>query len=42
MDDVFQFRSQLVERYSNFSRSFVHIAATDIQQEVEKQYQDGR
>ena len=42
MDDVFQFRSQLVERYSNFSRSFVRIAATDLQQEAERQYQDGR
>lgn len=42
MDDVFQFRHQLVERYSTFSRSFVRIAAHDIQQEVERQYQDGR
>ena len=42
MDDVFQFRNQLVERYSNFSRSFVRIAAPDIQREVESQYQDGR
>lgn len=42
MDDVFQFRNQLVDRYSNFSRSFVRIAADDIQQEVERQYQDGR
>ncbi|QNT25381.1 hypothetical protein [Ralstonia solanacearum] len=42
MDDIFQFRNQLVERYSNFSRSFVHIAAPDIQQEVERQYQDFR
>jgi hypothetical protein len=30
MDDVFQFRSQLVGRYSQFSRSFVEIAATNI------------
>ena len=42
MDDVFQFRNQLVGRYSNFSRSFVRIAASDIQREVESQYQDGR
>ena len=42
MDDVFQFRNQLVDRYSNFSRSFVRIAADDIQKEVERQYQDGR
>lgn len=42
MDDVFQFRSQLVERYSSFSRSFVRIAAPDLQREVARQYQDGR
>lgn len=42
MDDVFEFRNQLVERYSNFSRSFVRIAARDIREEVERQYQDGR
>jgi hypothetical protein len=42
MDDVFQFRSQLVERYSQFSRSFVEIAATDLKDEVERQYKDGR
>jgi len=42
VDDVFHFRNQLVDRYSNFSRSFVRIAADDIQQEVERQYQDGR
>lgn len=39
MDDVFQFRKQLVERYRNFSRSFVRIAARDIRQEVERQHQ---
>jgi len=42
VDDVFQFRKQLVDRYSNFSRSFVRIAAPDIEREVERQYQDGR
>lgn len=42
MDDVFQFRSQLVGRYSQFSRSFVEIAATDLKDEVERQYKDGR
>ena len=36
MDDVFEFRNQLVERYSNFSRSFVRIAARDIREEVER------
>jgi hypothetical protein len=38
MDNVFQFRDQLIERYGSFSRSFVRIAAPDIQAEVEHQY----
>lgn len=42
MDNVFQFRDELVSRYSSFSRSFVRIAATDIREEVERQYQNGR
>ncbi|SFW17744.1 DEAD/DEAH box helicase [Nitrosovibrio sp. Nv17] len=42
MDNVFQFRDQLIERYGSFSRSFVRIAAPDIQAEVEYQYAQGR
>ena len=42
MDNVFQFRDQLIERYSSFSRSFVRIAAPDILAEVERQYAQGR
>lgn len=42
MDNVFQFRDQLIERYGSFSRSFVRIAAPDIQAEVEHQYTQGR
>lgn len=42
MDNVFQFRDQLIERYGSFSRSFVRIAAPDIQAEVEQQYAQGR
>lgn len=42
MDNVFQFRDQLIERYGSFSRSFVRIAAADIQAEVEHQYAQGR
>lgn len=42
MDNVFQFRDQLIERYGSFSRSFVRIAAPDIQAEVERQYTQGR
>lgn len=42
MDNVFQFRNQLIERYGSFSRSFVRIAAPDIQAEIEHQYAQGR
>lgn len=42
MNNVFGFRDQLVSEYSAFSRSFTRIAATDIQQEVQRQYSDGR
>lgn len=42
MDNVFNFRNQLVEEYSSFSRSFTRIAAPDILQEVERQYDAGR
>ncbi|QDS15201.1 DEAD/DEAH box helicase [Xanthomonas arboricola] len=42
MDNVFHFRDQLIDRYGSFSRSFVHIAAPDIQAEVERQYAKGR
>lgn len=42
MDNVFIFRDQLVEEYSSFSRSFTCIAATDIREEVERQYMAGR
>lgn len=42
MDNVFEFRDQLIERYGSFSRSFVRIAAPDIQAAVEHQYAQGR
>lgn len=42
MNNVFNFRDQLVEEYSTFSRSFTRIAASDILQEVEEQYDGGR
>jgi hypothetical protein len=41
MDNVFDFRDELIRRYSSFSRSFVRIAAEDIRQEVERQYREG-
>ena len=42
MDNVFDFRDELIRRYSSFSRSFVRIAAEDIRQKVERQYREGR
>ena len=42
MNNVFGFRDQLISEYSSFSRSFSRIAATDIRDEVERQYADGR
>ncbi|MEX2365182.1 MAG: DEAD/DEAH box helicase, partial [Pseudohongiellaceae bacterium] len=42
MDNVFDFRDQLVAEYSSFSRSFTRIAALDIREEVERQYEAGR
>lgn len=42
MNNVFDFRDQLIEEYSSFSRSFSRISAQDIKAEVERQYADGR
>lgn len=42
MDNVFEFRDELIEEYSSFSRSFVSIAANDIKDFVEREYQNGR
>ena len=42
MNNVFDFRDQLVHEYSIFSRSFSKIAASDIKDEVELQYSKGR
>ena len=42
MENVFDFRDKLIEEYSSFSRSFTRIAAKDILEEVERQYNDGR
>ena len=42
MNNVFEFRDQLISEYSSFSRSFSRIAAPDIRNEVERQYADGR
>lgn len=42
MDNVFDFRDQLISEYSTFSRSFSRIAARDISNKVDAQYNEGR
>ena len=42
MENVFDFRDQLVAEYSSFSRSFSKIAASDIAAKVEQEYVEGR
>ncbi len=42
MENVFNFRDELIKEYSSFSRSFVSIAAGDIKNVVEQQYSEGR
>ena len=42
MEDVFQFRNQLIQDYGSFSRSFTRIAAEDIRNAVGEQYDAGR
>jgi hypothetical protein len=42
MQDVFQLRERLIEEYGIFSRSFTHIAAIDIRDEVDREYDAGR
>jgi len=42
MENVFNFRDQLIAEYSTFSRSFSKICASDIQEKVETEYNKGR
>ncbi len=42
MHNVFQFRDQLIEEYSRFSRSFTRIRAQDIKDHVESEYKRER
>ena len=42
MDNVFNFRDELIADYSAFSRSFVSISAEDIKSTVEREYSKGR
>ena len=42
MNNVFNFRDQLIDQYSSFSRSFSKVAAQDIADKVELEYAQGR
>ena len=42
MENVFDFRNNLINEYSSFSRSFSKIAANDIAEKIESEYRDGR
>jgi DEAD/DEAH box helicase len=42
VQDVFDFRNRLIDEYSAFSRSFSKIAASDLSQKVEAEYDRGR
>ncbi len=42
MENVFNFRDQLIGEYSSFSRSFSKIYARDINDKVEREYSEGR
>ena len=42
MENVFNFRDDLIREYGSFSRSFSKIAASDIQGLVEAEYEQGR
>ncbi len=42
MKNVFEFRDKLIADYSNFSRSFTRIAADDIIEKVNAEYNNGR
>lgn len=40
--NIFNFRDELIREYSSFSRSFARISASDLRDEVERQYAGGR
>jgi hypothetical protein len=42
MDDIFQFRDELIDEYASFSRSFAKIQAGDIKAFVDNSYNAGR
>lgn len=42
MNNIFDFRDQLIDEYSDFSRSFAFISATDIKTKVKREYEKER
>lgn len=42
MENVFQFRDNLISEYSLFSRSFVKVSASDIKKLIEEEYKNSR
>lgn len=42
MSDIFEYRDNLIESFSTFSRSFTRVAASDIKQFLDDEYEDGR
>ena len=42
MQNVFEFRNGVVKEYESYSRSFVNIRATDIDNQIDSEYKDGR
>ncbi|NCB40706.1 MAG: DEAD/DEAH box helicase, partial [Erysipelotrichia bacterium] len=42
MQNVFEFRNGVVKEYESYSRSFVTIRATDIDNQIDSEYKDGR
>ena len=42
MQSIFQFRDSLIDEYAKFSRSFTRIAAEDITEQVNREYDDQR
>lgn len=42
MQDVFNYRDEVIKEYQSFSRSFTNISAPDIKAVVDAEYEEGR
>ena len=42
MQDVFNYRDEVIKEYQSFSRSFTNISAPDIKVVVDSEYEEGR